>query len=53
MFLVTQEQKNIVFKYNNRNDQEELLVVAFGTTDKVFIVQIEPEIKNLYTFNNF
>ena len=48
---LTQEQKNIVFKYNNRNDQEELLVVAFGTTDKVFIVQIEPEIKNLYTFN--
>ena len=48
---LTKEQKNIVIKYNKRNDQEDLLVVAFGSTDKVFILQIEPEIKNLYTFN--
>ena len=48
---LTKEQKNIVRKYNKRDDQEDLLVVAFGSTDKVFILQIEPEIKNLYTFN--
>ena len=48
---LTKEQRNIVIKYNKRNDQEDLLVVAFGSTDKVFILQIEPEIKNLYTFN--
>ena len=48
---LNEEQKNLVFKYNKRDDQEDLLVVAFGSIDKVFIVQIEPEIKNLYTFN--
>ena len=48
---LTEEQKNIVIKYNNRTDQEELLIVAFGSSDKIFITQIEPEIKNLYTFN--
>ena len=48
---LTQEQKNLFFKYTNRDNQEELLVVAFCSSDKVFIIQIEPEIKNLYTFH--
>ena len=48
---LTNEQKKLVNKYNNRDDQEDLLIVAFGSLDKVFMVQIEPEIKNLYTFN--
>ena len=48
---LTEKQKIISTKYYKRDDQEELLISAFGSNDKIFIVQIEPEIKNLYTFN--
>ena len=48
---LTEEQKKLVIKYNKRDDQEELLIVAFGSYDTVFVVQIEPEIKKLYNFN--
>ena len=48
---LTEEQKIITKKYIKRDDQEELLVVAFGSLDKIFFVQIEPVIKNLFTFN--
>ena len=48
---LTEKQKIISNKYYKRDDQEELLIAAFGSLDKIFIVQIEPEIKNLYTFN--
>ena len=47
---LTKEQKNIIYKYNNNSDQEEPLIVAFGSLDFVFIVQLEPEIKRLYNF---
>ena len=47
---LTKEQKKIIYKYNNSDDIEEPLIVAFGSLDFVFIVQLEPEIKRLYNF---
>ena len=47
---LTKEQKKIIYKYNNSDDIEEPLIVAFGALDFVFIVQLEPEIKRLYNF---
>ena len=35
---------------NNSDEIEEPLIVAFGSLDFVFIVQLEPEIKRLYNF---
>ena len=47
---LTKEQKKLIEKYNNDDDIEEPLIVAFGALDFVFIVQLEPEIKRLYNF---
>ena len=47
---LTKEQKKIIYKYNNNDDIEEPLIVAFGALDFVFIVQLEPEMKRLYNF---
>ena len=47
---MTKEQKKLIEKYNNDDDIEEPLIVAFGALDFVFIVQLEPEIKRLYNF---
>lgn len=47
---LTKEQKIVISKYNHNEDQEEPLIVAFGSLDFVFIVQLEPEIKRLYNF---
>ena len=48
---LTEREKIISRKYYKRDDQEELLIVAFSSLDKIFVVQLEPEIKNLYIFN--
>ena len=49
---LSKEQKTIIYKFNNNNSDEieEPLIVAFGSLDFVFIVQLEPEIKRLYNF---
>ena len=47
---LNKEQKKLIYKYNNTDDIEEPLIVAFGSIDFVFIVQLEPEIKRLYNF---
>ena len=47
---LNKEQKKIIYKYNNSDNIEEPLIVAFGSIDFVFIVQLEPEIKRLYNF---
>ena len=47
---LTKEQKKIIYKYNKSEDIEEPLIVAFGSLDFVFIMQLEPEIKRLYNF---
>ena len=47
---LTKEQKKMIYRFNNNDDIEEPLIVAFGALDFVFIVQLEPESKRLYNF---
>ena len=47
---LTKEQKKLIKKFYNEDDIEDPLIVAFGSLDFVFIVQLEPEIKRLYNF---